>query len=167
MKKNILSIAIIILAVIWVCVIFFMSSQTSVNSSQMSRKVTKVVILLGEKTGLIEDGASKSEDILKDFNIKIRKLAHIGMYFFLTCIMFAFLWKFKVNKIISVIISFCVSTNIAIIDEINQMNYIGRNSGVFSEGISDIYKDLFGIGMALVLLLVIRIIKETRSKKVQ
>lgn len=167
MKKTILSIAIIIIAVIWVCVIFFMSSQSAVDSSQMSRKVTKVVVILGEKVGLIEDGASNSENIIKEQNLNIRKFAHIAMYFLLTCIMFASLWKFRANKKISVIISFSASIYIAVFDEINQMNYSGRNSGLFSEGIGDVYRDLFGIVMAIVLLLVFRIIKEARCKKVQ
>lgn len=167
MNRKIISVVVIILTVLWLGFIFFMSSQTAENSSHMSKKITKVVVLLGENVGFIEDGASDSVEIINKYNLDIRKIAHVFMYFLLACLIFATLWRFKVKKILSIIISFSISLCIAFIDEINQMNFSGRNSGVFSEGIDDIFRDAFGIGMAIVLLLAIRVIKEVRSKNVR
>lgn len=167
MKSKILIIALIIFAVTWLGVIFFMSSQTAVESNQISQKVTKVAVIIGEKVGAIEYGASNSEKILKEFNMSVRKLAHVAMYFLLAALIFVALWQFRVNKLLSVIINFLICIYIAFVDEINQMKFSGRNSGVISEGINDIYRDIIGIISAIFILFIIRIINENRSKKVQ
>ncbi len=167
MKSKILIIALIIFAVTWLGVIFFMSAQTATESEQISQRVTKAVVLLGEKVGTIEFGASNSERILKEYNLSVRKFAHVAMYFLLTALIFVALWQFRVNKLVSVIISFFVCIYIAFVDEINQMKFTGRNSGLLSEGVNDIYKDILGILSAIFIFFIIRIISENRCKKVQ
>ena len=167
MKSKILIIALIIFAVTWLGVIFFMSSQTAVESNQISQKVTEAAVIIGEKVGVIEYGASNSEKSLKEFNLSVRKFAHVAMYFLLASLIFVALWQFRVNKLLSVIINFIICICIAFVDEINQMKFSGRNSGVMSEGINDIYRDFIGIIAAIFILFIIRIINENRSKKVQ
>ncbi|QNU66602.1 VanZ family protein [Ruminiclostridium herbifermentans] len=167
MKRKMLIIILIIFAVAWLGVIFFMSSQTAAESDQISKRVTKAAVIIGEKAGVIEYGASNSEEILKEYNISVRKFAHVAMYFLLASLIFIALWQLRVKKLLSVIISFLICIYIALVDEINQMNFAGRNSGVISEGINDIYKDFVGIITAILILFIIRIINEIRSKKVQ
>ena len=167
MKSKILIIALIIFAVTWLGVIFFMSSQTAVESDQISQKVTKAVVILGEKVGVIEHGASNSEKILKEYNQSVRKFAHVAMYFLLASLIFVALWQFRVNKLLSVLINILICIYIAFVDEINQMKFSGRNSGVMSEGVNDIYRDFFGIITAIFIFYIIRIINDNRRKKVQ
>jgi VanZ family protein len=167
MKRKMLLFTLIIFAVAWLGVIFFMSSQTATESDQISKKVTKAAVILGEKVGTIEYGTSNSEQMLKEYNISVRKFAHVAMYFLLASLIFVVLWQLRVKKLLSVIINFLICIFIAFMDEINQMKFSGRNSGVISEGINDIYKDFFGITTAILILLIIRIINENRSKKVQ
>lgn len=167
MKSKLLIITLIIFAIAWLGVIFFMSSQTAVESDQISQKVTKAAVILGEKVGVIEYGASNSEKILKEYNLSVRKFAHVAMYFLMASFIFVALWQFRANKLASVTISFLICIYIAFIDENNQMKFSGRNSGVMSEGINDIYRDIYGIIAAIFILFIIRIISENRGKKVQ
>ncbi|PYG89467.1 VanZ family protein [Ruminiclostridium sufflavum DSM 19573] len=166
MKKRKISIVVIALAGIWLGVIFFMSSQTAADSTQMSKTITRTFLAVGEKAGIVEEGASTSNELISKYDPDTRKMAHVIMYFLLASVIFAALWELGANKNISAVISFFASICIAVIDEINQMSFTGRNSGVVSEGIADIYRDASGIGIALVILLVLRAVKEIKNRKV-
>ncbi len=165
MRQKKLFIFVTILVVIWFGFIFYMSSQTAADSGQMSKEVTKGVILIGEKMGVVGAGTANSEVALKKYNTIIRNLAHVGMYFLLACMMFSAFWLFGINKKKSVIFSLATGVFVSIIDEINQMHFVGRNSGgVISDGIDDIYRDTFGICAALVIFVIIRVMVELREK---
>jgi len=168
MKRKRLFVVVTILAVIWLGFIFYMSSQTAVASGQMSESITKDVVTVGEKVGVVKAGTTSSELALRRYDSIIRSTAHVGMYFVLACIMFFVFWIWGLNKKISVILSFVIGAFISFVDEINQMHLVGRNSGgVIRDGIEDIYRDTFGICIALVIFVIIRVIAETRAKNVK
>lgn len=165
MKQKKLFVFVTILAVIWFGFIFYMSSQTAADSGQMSKSVTKGVVLTGEKAGVIQAGTVNSETALKKYHVIIRNLAHIGMYFLFACILFSSFWAFGINKKKSVLLSFAIGFFVSIIDEVNQMHFAGRNSGgVISDAIDDIYRDTFGICSALLIFVIIRVMIELRDK---
>lgn len=167
MKGKMIIIALLIFVAVWIGFIFLMSSQTAVESGKISYKVTKAAVILGEKTGVLNNGASNSNRMLNEYNIVVRKIAHVFMYFLLASVMFLTLWEFKLSKKLTVMFSFLLCIFIAFTDEINQMGFKGRNSGIISEGIKDLSKDTVGIMMALIILLIIRMIFEVKNKNVQ
>jgi VanZ family protein len=165
MKKKKFRLVLLLLAVIWFGFIFYMSSQTAADSGQMSRTITKAAILAGQKVGIVEVGTVNSEPTLEKYNLAIRKLAHVGMYFLLACVIFCALRVWGLSKKVTVILCFVISISIGIIDEINQMNFVGRNSGIISEGIKDLYRDIFGTCILLGIVVIIGVIIEARSKE--
>lgn len=165
MKQKKMCIVVMILVVIWVGFIFYMSSQTAVNSGKISQSVTKTAVLIAEKVKVVKAGTANSEPALKRYDTIIRNTAHVGMYFVLACIIFSALWLLKLGKVKSVILSFAICVSCSIMDEINQMHFTGRNSGgVISDGIEDLFRDAFGICVALAIFFVFRVISELRNK---
>lgn len=161
--KN-LFIAVMIFAIAWFGFILYMSSQTAVASGQMSNSITKEVISAGEKLGVVAAGTANSEKAIKRYDAIIRNTAHVGMYFVLACVIFSVFWLLGVNNKKSVILCFTISVFISIIDEINQMHFVGRNSGgVIRDGIKDLYRDAFGVCIALTIIVLVRVLTEVRK----
>lgn len=148
----------------WICFIFYMSSQTAVNSGHMSRAVTKYLVRAAETVGIVGEGASYSEHIIQNADIIVRDLAHMVMYFLLTCIFSAMLWMLGIKGHKWIPAAFIIGTGISVVDEINQMHYYGRNSaGLASEGIQDVLKDVFGICVAIGIFNLLRRKNKSRS----
>ncbi len=149
-KTSIVAVA--ALLVIWTGFIMFMSSQTAENSGHMSRAVTKHLMGIAEKLGVVSEGWEHTGSAVNRFDNFIRSLAHITMYFLLASIFSITLWLCGVKDrkwmtIVSVV-CFCI----CIFDETNQMYYSGRNnSGLVSAAIEDVLKDALGICCAIIL----------------
>lgn len=145
--------------------IFYMSSQTAVNSGHMSRRVTLFLIKSAEKIGALTRGSTDYPYLVQKYDSVIRSFAHIGMYFLL-CLILSLVFKYWQLRRWT-IVSFTICSVISILDELNQMHYKGRNDyGQLVSGIADLFKDAFGtIAAILVALLIIRIINRVRSKK--
>ena len=142
-----------------------MSSQTSISSGKMSKTVTKAVLLIGEKAGIMQHGAHRSASIIEKYNIIIRNIAHVSMYFVLACVLCFLFWITKLNKFKASVITLGIGFICSVLDEINQMNFIGRNSnGVLLDAIEDIERDTIGICIALLIFLLIRILSESRKR---
>ncbi|MDF2988023.1 MAG: hypothetical protein K0R50_3533 [Eubacterium sp.] len=149
-------IAVIALLLIWVGFIMFMSSQTAENSGHMSRAVTKYLIGIAEKLGVIGENSEHAGRIVDGFDNLVRSLAHITMYFLLACIFTIMLWLWGLKDKKWMTIVFVVCFTVCIFDEINQMNYFGRNnSGLVSAAVEDVLKDTLGICCAIIIFKII------------
>ena len=157
MKSKGIGVAAAFLLLIWIGVILNMSSQSAESSGHISRTVTVQILKAAEKAGFIAEGASKSSSLIVIVDQKVRSLAHVSMYFLLGFIFMVMLWVWGVKRNKRIAIVFLVCLGLSIIDEINQMQYYGRNnSGLISAGLEDIIKDTFGICSAIVLFIVIK-----------
>lgn len=68
---------------LWLVLIFYLSSQPAVESDGLSKKVTKIII---EKVGRLvplDSETSTTADLVARFNHVVRKFAHFGVYFIL------------------------------------------------------------------------------------
>lgn len=157
MKYKKATVAILIIFFLWVGFIYHMSSQTALDSGYLSQKVTINVLKAGEKIGVFPPGTAGSAKQISKYNGIIRSLAHTGMYFLLSGIVSVVLWLRGMKGTGWALSTLLVCFVVSILDEMNQMHYVGRNdNGLVSSGISDIYKDGAGIILALAAVFIIR-----------
>jgi len=156
--------ALVLLAVGWIGFIFYMSSQTAVNSGNISRAVTRLLLKAGEKAGIVSYQTAHSASQIIHFDSITRSVAHISMYFLLACVIsIAFrLFGMKSGKSAAITILVCLA--ISILDELNQMNYTGRNdNGLAASGMEDIIKDVIGTAAALAVFFLIRHFRDSKK----
>ncbi len=158
MKSKGIGITAAFLLLVWIGLILYMSSQSAESSGHISRTVTVQILKAAEKAGLIAEGASKSSSLILIVDQKVRSLAHVSIYFLLGFIFMEMLWAWGVKRNKRITIVFLVCLGLSIIDELNQMQYYGRNnSGLISAGLEDIMKDILGICLAIVLFIVLKV----------
>ncbi len=165
-KKGSIVISLVALLVLgWVGFIFYMSSQSATNSGHMSQRLTLFLITVAEKIGALTEGSSNYPYLVQKYDSMVRSLAHMGMYFLL-CLILSLVFKY-LNLKRWAIKSLTICTVISILDELNQMNYKGRNDfGQLNSGLEDLLKDFFGTLTALVAALcIINIVNFIRNKK--
>lgn len=134
----------IILAIIWMGVIFMFSAQVSDESKSSSNKVTSAVVntvISIKKENISEE---KRQKIIEDKTFIVRKTAHFTEYFILGLILILFLQtKEKLTaKYIILAIIFCVLY--ATSDEIHQLFVDGRSCKIM-----DIIIDTCGSSLAI------------------
>lgn len=134
----------IILAIIWMGVIFMFSAQVSDESKSSSNKVTSAVVntvISIKKENISEE---KRQKIIEDKTFIVRKTAHFTEYFILGLILILFLQtKEKLTtKYIILAIIFCVLY--ATSDEIHQLFVDGRSCKIM-----DILIDTCGSSLAI------------------
>ena len=134
----------IILAIIWMGVIFMFSAQVSDESKSSSNKVTSAVVntvISIKKENISEE---KRQKIIEDKTFIVRKTAHFTEYFILGLILILYLQtKEKLTtKYIILAIIFCVLY--ATSDEIHQLFVDGRSCKIM-----DILIDTCGRSLAI------------------
>lgn len=134
----------IILAIIWMGVIFMFSAQVSDESKSSSNKVTSAVVntvISIKKENISEE---KRQKIIEDKTFIVRKTAHFTEYFILGLILILYLQtKEKLTtKYIILAIIFCVLY--ATSDEIHQLFVDGRSCKII-----DILIDTCGSSLAI------------------
>ena len=134
----------IILAIIWMGVIFMFSAQVSDESKSSSNKVTSAVVntvISIKKENISEE---KRQKIIEDKTFIVRKTAHFTEYFILGLILILYLQtKEKLTtKYIILAIIFCVLY--ATSDEIHQLFVDGRSCKIM-----DILIDTCGSSLAI------------------
>ena len=135
----------IILAIIWMGVIFMFSAQVSDESKSSSNKVTSAVVntvISIKKENISEE---KRQKIIEDKTFIVRKSAHFTEYFILGLILILYLQtKEKLaTKYIILAIIFCVLY--ATSDEIHQLFVDGRSCKIM-----DILIDTCGSSLAII-----------------
>lgn len=158
MKKNIKRVVFIIIALCWMGVIFYFSSQTGTTSSRFSGRITQwVVDIFFPKFSTFSQEEQAS--ILKNASFLIRKLAHYSEYAILGFFLFSAVWVFTSNQKIVFLISGVVGILYAISDEFHQSFVSGR-----TPMIKDIFIDSIGLCSMLLFLGILWNIIETKRK---
>jgi len=130
-------------AMIWMVVIFYMSSQPAWESNSISKGITEQIIeILGRFISLdVETGTWDS--MIPELNHYVRKAAHFAAYFILGIFVTFALIK-NGFKLKSFYISFLFCLLFAISDEVHQLFVPGRG-GMFKDVILDSLGSLTGI----------------------
>ncbi len=150
MKKYGFGILFIILTLLWMGVIFYFSSQTGDNSSQMSGTITKTVIRL-----FIKDyDTLPFQQQLEIYDVTsyiIRKTAHYSEYAVLAMFVYFSFFFFSKRKYLNYSISLLIAILYAISDEFHQ-SFIANRMAAFK----DVMIDSLG---ALTMILLIAVIE--------
>lgn len=129
-------IILIILTILWMILIFSLSSQTSHESSKLSQRfIANGLSFLGFDFTQTFAG---NVEILDGIQFIVRKSAHMFLYTILSVLvsLIAMTYDFKQNK--KIMLSFTSCVLYAISDEIHQLFIQGRSGGIFDVGIDTI-----------------------------
>jgi len=146
MKKILFS----FISILWVCFIFYNSTQTAIESSQASGNIISIV-----NSGLDYINVYINPDVL---SIIIRKLAHMFEFFILYIILYILLKEYKIKNIFYLSLSFCII--IAFSDEGIQLFVEGRSSSIV-----DVLFDTTGALLGFIFYLLINTIIEYKKSK--
>lgn len=141
--------------------IFYMSAQDGSESSNSSGVIVKTVVRIMFKDFESLDEASQTEIMTTATQI-IRKVAHFTEYFLLSWA--AFFHFTVINERVAIkrklLWTFLFSALYAVSDEIHQLFVPGR-----SGNIKDVVIDCMGALLTVVIILLIRLIKEEKNKR--
>ena len=135
MREKVDRIISIILLIIWCLIIFYFSNQAGIDSTNSSGQIIDFINKLF------------SIDLYKyEYSIFIiRKLAHMFLYFVLFILTYNTFNRFKLKKVYLYSFIFCFLY--AISDELHQLFIIERTFKI-----SDIFIDMFGSSIALLII---------------
>lgn len=138
MGKKIRAILCIIL---WVAAIYLFSSQDAITSNHISTQVTRSIFTLKNAVGM--NMINDKMDI-NYLNLRIRKAAHVFVYFILSCFVLRGLRVFGVKNSTRFIYAGVIVCVIAISDEYYQSLVPGRGPRV-----QDVMIDMLGFVLAV------------------
>lgn len=138
MKINIIRGILFLLLVIIFCIIFGFSNQNSEESSDISRKMTE--ILISNIKSIQKQPKLEKEKVLSRIEKVIRKIAHFLLYTLVGIILMILLNTYKIGEIAKFLTSLIIGIIYATSDEIHQFFIPGR-----SAQITDVIIDTIGV----------------------
>ena len=130
------------LVFIWLVVIFYLSAQPAADSSNLSKKVTKVIIEIIP----LDSEVSTTENLIAKLEPSIRKLGHFSEYFVLGLLVAN---AFRVSGVFGLkgfIYSLLFCILYAVSDEFHQYFVPGRSTE-FKDIVMDTIGSVVGIGL--------------------
>ncbi|WP_027364988.1 VanZ family protein [Desulfotruncus alcoholivorax] len=139
---------------LWMALIFNLSSQVAEQSNQLSTGITEVIVKTVEKV------APKAEFDIKSFNNILRKNAHFFAYLVLGILVLKALRRRGAHGCRTVILALGICVFYAISDEVHQLFVPGRGGQV-----RDVIIDSAGAGVGIGLYWVIgRLVKRNKNR---
>ena len=120
----------LLVAICSIATMLYFSSRTAEISSQQSQMIIDIIKLIG----------------IEPSSYFIRKLAHFTIFVIIGFCVSMFIGSYDMNKIISTLLSFTLTTGYACIDEYIQTFIPGRNGSV-----NDVMIDTFGVIIGILL----------------
>ena len=154
-----------VLVIIWLGIIFFLSSREANESDNESKwlidRIVKTTIKITNKIGITNNDLTEVEKshIIEKLNYPVRKIAHITEYFVLTSFMIVALKKtgLKGKKVFIIALLLCFLY--AVGDEYHQ-TFVNQRTGQISDAIIDTFGGFLGC-------LIIYIIDKKSIKKLK
>jgi VanZ family protein len=131
---------------LWLVLIFYLSSQPAVESDGLSKKVTKVIIENVGKVVPLDGQTSTTVDLVEQFNHLVRKYAHFTLYFVLGMFMMNGFRQSGVVGLKGFLFSLLFCILYAISDEVHQIFVPGRGAQV-TDVMIDSAGSFIGVGM--------------------
>ncbi len=146
-----------VLIVAWCTLIFCMSNETAIESSERSTGLVRRFV--GAFVSIF--GGDENDVFLMDtLEYYVRKAAHMFLYFILFILVYSFLSLFCIRRNLGFAWSLLYCLVYSMTDEIHQLFIPGR-SGSFT----DVFIDMIGAVIALLLILVISIANKKIRKR--
>lgn len=152
MKK--IRIITIITTILCMGIIFMLSSDTSIESAQLSSSVSEIIINIFYKVIHILTG-KELNIVLSSSNLLLlehffRKLAHMFIYMVLSINVMFVLFTYRKKMIVRLLMTFVFCFSYACSDEVHQIFVAGRGPQLI-----DVFFDSMGIAAGIILALVI------------
>jgi VanZ family protein len=146
MDKNITKFLFKLFVILWLLIIFSLSSQPGTKSNELSKKVTKQIIETTEKVVMLNDSNKPKTNLVNKLNDVVREYAHAAVYLVLgVLVMNAFIMS-GVRGYKAFVFSFIFCILYAVTDEIHQLVVPGRGTEV-ADILIDSIGALIGIGL--------------------
>lgn len=114
---------------LWLVLIFYLSSQPAIESDGLSKKVTEVIIDKVDWAANLDVGKPKMV-LVAQFNHLVRKYAHAGVYFVLGVLVMNAARSSGMMGVKAFVFSFMFCILYAISDEAHQLFVSGRGAQV-------------------------------------
>lgn len=137
--------------------IFKFSSEIADDSSETSSRVINFIIEKSYKNKQLTQ--EKREELENRLTTPIRKIAHFSIYTCLGFLLYLLTNTFEISNKKRILISIILAFMYAISDELHQYFVPGRSCEI-RDVLIDTFGSLFGIGIALVVLIILRKIKK-------
>lgn len=163
--KKIIRLALLIMAVVWMAVIFGLSANNAQQSNSLSRTVTEILIRMSDcDFNNLSVGEQKA--LISRYNGRVRDAAHFGIY-----ALFSFLLYFAISStpwfagknFRSAGLSFVACAAFAFSDEFHQIFVDGRGAQL-SDVMLDTKGALLGVFIALITTMAFRAIRTGTRK---
>lgn len=155
-KEIIIKIMDIILVLIWMCVVFWFSSQVGDTSKSQSGNTIRKIITFFNKNITTEN----LEIIVETLQPFVRKLAHFSIYTLGGMLIYNLINKYNLNKKVKIIYTIIIGALYAASDEIHQL-FVPYRSGQ----VTDVLIDTCGVITGVILFIIIAKIKKFIIKK--
>lgn len=134
------------LVILWMIVIFYMSSQPAAASNGMSRGVTKLIIQFVSNIYALDIEVDATQFWVDRFNHIVRKLGHVTEYLVLGILVANAYKKSSVKGCKLMMYSLILCFAYAVSDEFHQYFVPGRGPGW-----SDVMLDSFGAALGIII----------------
>lgn len=155
--KYIVKIIDILLVVIWMCTVFWFSSQVGDDSKAQSGNTIRKIITFFNKNITKEN----LEIIVETLQPFVRKLAHFSIYTLGGMLIYNLINKYNLNKKEKIIYTIIIGALYATSDEIHQL-FVPYRSGQ----VTDVLIDTCGVITGVILFIIIAKIKKFIIKKI-
>jgi len=135
-----------VLVILWMTVIFYMSSQPAVISNSMSKGVTKLIIQFVSIIYPLNIEVDATQLWVDRFNHTVRKIGHITEYLILGILVTNAFKKSGIKGYKLLIYSFILCFVYAVSDELHQYFVPGRGPGL-----NDVILDSFGAALGIII----------------
>lgn len=159
-RKKIVSIVFLVLSVVWMGVIFFLSSQDGEASSATSGRIASKVFNMLYGSASFSTETAKIETY-NNVSYMVRKLGHITEYFILTTFLYLGTIFLIDKKLIPPLFSIISAFIYALTDEFHQSFVGGRGPSFY-----DVLIDSIGISISIsLIILIIFICQNTTNRR--
>lgn len=158
--KYIVKIIDILLVVIWMCTVFWFSSQVGDDSKAQSGNTIRKIITFFNKNITKEN----LEIIVETLQPFVRKLAHFSIYTLGGILIYNLINKYNLNKKVKIIYTIIIGALYAASDEIHQL-FVPYRSGQITDVLIDTCGVITGIIICIVLSKILRYIKTNLKNK--
>lgn len=136
----------LVLLIVWMCVIFYFSSENAANSENTSDDViVKIAEYIYPNYQKLPVG--EKQEIINKFSFPVRKLAHFTEFFVLGALSFVFFATYKKpGLILKAAVPFVFGVLYAVSDEFHQLWVSGRSGAFF-----DVCIDSAGVFLAVLI----------------
>ena len=147
-----------ILVIIWMIIVFFFSAENGKKSTNTSNIVTKSIVEVTNK----KKTKSEKEKMIAKIDPYIRKFAHFILYTVGGFLIINFIKTILKDKNRQVVLTILIGFVYAITDEVHQY-FISERAAEITDVIIDTTGIMVGIGIFIIILKIIKRIKNNRD----